>query len=99
MRALPCLIALLSLGGCVSIENDDPPARERGADHACHAETAQRFVGAKADRDAGSTIQRETGAAVLQWIPPDTVVTLEFRADRVRVGYDRSMTIIGIRCG
>ena len=90
-------LACLALTACVTVEAPGTPPGDRGAASRCDAGPAQRFVGSKASQRAGTDIQRLAGASVFQWIPPDTIVTLEYRADRVRVDYDQAMTITGVR--
>ena len=92
-------LACLALAACVTVEAPDPLRRDVGAGSRCNADAAQSFVGSQATQEAGTDIQRLTGSSVFQWIPPDTIVTLEYRADRVRVDYDHAMTMTGVRCG
>lgn len=88
----------LLLVACASVEAaEEPPARER--DGRCDASGVQDHVGHRASAEAGQTLLRHTGARVLRWVPPDTAVTMDFRADRLTVSYDRNMLIEVISCG
>ncbi|WP_284126622.1 I78 family peptidase inhibitor [Parerythrobacter aestuarii] len=73
------------------------PAPE--AEASCVAEAAQRYVGKRATKAIGDAIIAATGASIFQWVPPDTAVTMDYRPERVRISYDRAMTITSIRCG
>ena len=65
----------------------------------CTAAATQRFVGQPATSETGAAILRATNAAVLRWAPPGTMLTMDYREDRVtvRLGPDRTVTEIG--CG
>ena len=65
----------------------------------CAADPGQRFVGQKASQAVGDAIVAATGAEIFQWVPPDSAVTMDYRQNRVRVGYDRDMVIQSVRCG
>jgi hypothetical protein len=36
---------------------------------------------------------------VLRWGPPDSAMTMDFRADRLTVSYDANMVVTGVKCG
>ena len=40
-----------------------------------------------------------SGATRLRWLPPRSVVTMEYALGRVNVAYDDTMTITAVRCG
>ncbi len=57
------------------------------------------YVGQTIVGDTGEQILRKSGAARLRWGPPDSVWTMDYRADRVNVRYDRAMVITDVTCG
>ena len=101
MKALLTL-PLFALAGCATTAPAEPQPiqdREVGWDALCSAEAAKEFVGQTASGETGAAIHRATRAAIFQWVPPDTAVTMDYRKDRVRVSYDRAMVITAVRCG
>ncbi len=47
----------------------------------------------------GAAILKDSGATTLRWGPPNSVWTMEYRADRVNVKYDENSKITEITCG
>ncbi|MCX7285401.1 MAG: I78 family peptidase inhibitor [Novosphingobium sp.] len=87
----------MSLAGCAAqAPPEDVPALPQGA---CKAEPAQSLVGRKADASVAAELLRLTGARTLRWVPPRSAVTMDYRADRLTVGYDDTYTIVRISCG
>lgn len=96
--AIAALVPALLLAGCGAqgTQVDDLPAMPEGE---CNAATARDLVGQKATADLGAELQRRTGAKHLRWVPPRSAVTMDYRADRLTVGYDDTYTIVRISCG
>lgn len=92
------IVALLGLTACTQSTPppEDLPAMPEGT---CKAEAAQSFVGRKATAEIGTELLRLTGARTLRWVPPRSAVTMDYRADRLTVGYDDDYTIVRISCG
>ena len=67
--------------------------------HKCQAEGTDRFIGQVGSEKAGSDIKRVSKAAVLRWAPPGTMLTMDFREDRVTVYLDDNRKITKITCG
>lgn len=94
-RSTPIALAML-LAACAGADDDmiaPPPAM------ACDAEAAALFVGERATAVTGQAIRAASGAEIFEWVPPDSAVTMDYRAERVRVYYDRQKTIAQISCG
>ena len=95
-----CLaVAALATGACATtMESDD--AMNGGEEMAqCDAAPAQSMIGMKADSAAGAKILALTGAEILRWAPPNSALTMDYRANRVTVSYDEAMVIDRISCG
>lgn len=103
MKAIFVMLGLAMLGACATAEVPAEPAepieRMPGEDSPCDAAPAQRYIGQQASQATGQAILEKTGSHVFQWVPPDSAVTMDYRPDRVRVSYDREMTITTVRCG
>ena len=67
--------------------------------HKCQASGTDRFVGQLGSRSTGAAVKRATKAAVLRWSPPNTMLTMDYREDRVTVWLDADKKITKIRCG
>lgn len=94
---LACAGAAMALSGCATSPGpEDLPAMPEGA---CSADPVKAFAGRKASAEAGADLLRLSGARVLRWVPPRTAVTMDYRADRLTVGYDDDYTIVRISCG
>lgn len=100
MKLLPfvSITASLALAAC---STQTPPAAEMPAmpEGTCKAEPAQGLAGQKASAATGAELLRLTGARTLRWVPPRSAVTMDYRADRLTVGYDDDYTINRISCG
>jgi len=67
--------------------------------HKCDAKGTDRFIGQLGSGSTGAAIKRATKAAVLRWSPPNTMLTMDYREDRVTVWLDQNKKITKIRCG
>ncbi|MCW1383878.1 I78 family peptidase inhibitor [Novosphingobium sp. KCTC 2891] len=65
----------------------------------CNRDAGQAFLGRTASAELGAQILAATGARNLRWVAPGMAVTMDFRGDRVTVGYDEKMSITSIACG
>lgn len=99
MRSL-LIIALpgLLLAAC-SAQTPPPEQLPAMPEGECKAESALELKGQKASAELGAELLRRTGAKHLRWVPPGMAVTMDYRADRLTVGYDENYTIVRISCG
>lgn len=67
--------------------------------HSCQTAGTNRFIGKIGTTMTGAAIKHVTRAAVLRWAPPGTMLTMDFRSDRVTVYLDRRRKITKISCG
>jgi len=65
----------------------------------CKAQPGQAFVGGPATQESGAQIMAATGATLFQWVFEGSPVTQDYRRERVRVVYDRAMTVVAVACG
>ncbi len=72
------------------------PGLEEGS---CDAEAAQRFVGKKADEATVKAAVAASGAKAARVIKPDTMVTMDYRGDRLNIRLDDAGDIIAVTCG
>lgn len=92
-------LALLPLLAACAGADGEGPATPATAQGPCRNEGLDRFVGQTASADLGAELLKASGARTLRWGGPDTVMTTDFRADRLTVSYDEKMAITSARCG
>jgi hypothetical protein len=101
MRAAltPCFALLVT--ACASTGAAEPEYQEREAvaGYVCDASGLQDHIGHKASAKSGAILLELSGARHLRWVPPRTAVTMDYRQDRLTVGYDDDMVITRISCG
>lgn len=98
IRQLSLIAAIGALGACATTQ-DGPYEESEGSGGLCDAAQAAGYVGQTATAELGGEIRQATGATTFQWVPEGSAVTMDFRPDRVRVTYDRQMTVTKITCG
>lgn len=96
--------ALAACGAAAPLAQEAPPADRlpagQEASHVtCNAMSVQSLLGVVANQETGARLLAETGARSLRWAPPRTAMTMDFRPDRLTVGYDDAMRITRISCG
>lgn len=84
------------LAACATI---GPAAPTNPAGGACNNNGLQQFVGQPRNADVGAKILAASGAKTLQWVAAGTVVTMEFREDRVRIYLDEQNKVQRLSCG
>ena len=92
------LLAPALLAAC-STAPASPPVHGVTAGHKCTAARTEDFVGKIGNKSTGAAIKWVSNAAVLRWSPPNTMLTMDYREDRVTVWIDSAKRITKIRCG
>jgi hypothetical protein len=67
--------------------------------HTYQAEGTDRFIGRPGTSKTGAAILKASNAAVLRWTPPGTMLTMDYRSDRVTVSLGPDTRITRIKCG
>lgn len=97
MRSL-LLLAPALLVACAAVPPPPPPG-PAPIGGTCDAAGGQAFIGQIASAATGTAILVATHSNVLRWAAPGTMMTMEYRADRVTVRYDSAMRITAVNCG
>ncbi|MEJ7926107.1 I78 family peptidase inhibitor [Sphingobium sp. AN641] len=99
MRNTPwfAILSPLLIIGCAPV--DGASARRGVVDGSCSDDGLDRFVGQKVTAQLGATLLDISGAKTLRWGGPGMAMTMDFRADRLTVGYDEGMRLTSARCG
>lgn len=89
------LLLLLLLVGC-----QREPVRSAGAAGECQVTArVQALVGRRATDALIADAERLSGARTHRRIGPDTMVTMDYRTDRLNIHVDASGTIERVSCG
>ncbi|GAA4043065.1 hypothetical protein GCM10022281_25320 [Sphingomonas rosea] len=92
--------AILSLAACATAVPGSPYPDGNSRDtYVCSNTMLDQFVGRAADTQLANEIIRASGSKTLQWVAKGSMVTMDFRADRVRVHLDAANKVERVRCG
>lgn len=92
MRKLLLAFPGLALSACVTVY---PPE----AADSCRIDEAKPYINRTASAEIGAELLRITHTRELRWMPPGTMVTMDYRMGRLTVSYDETMRINRISCG
>lgn len=82
------------------MKKTEPQAAPAPGPNACNADKAKAWFGKKATLEVRAAVQSATGAKSIRWLYPDSVVTMDYRADRLNVTMDKGTDVIrSARCG
>jgi len=90
------LLTPMTLAACAA---QQPQVHGVTPGHKCDAASTSQYVGQLGTADTGAAVIRATKAAVLRWAPPNTMLTMDYREDRVTIWVDEAKKITKIRCG
>lgn len=88
--------ALLALAACTTTASHGPKA-EAGVK--CDATEATDLVGKVADAALGADALKRSGARTIRWLRPDSMMTMDYRVDRLNVKIDAANQVTGFTCG
>ena len=100
MRAL-FLISSLALAACATTQPDPlivPPADGAEAAATCRADKLASVTGQPRSATLATQILAATGARTIRWVEPGTMVTMDFREDRVTVYLDAAGRVERAAC-
>lgn len=88
--------SILALSACATAQ----PIPVRGATpgHTCSDANIQQFVGRERTPQLEAEMRRVSGAAIVRWVPHGTMITMEYRSDRLTVYLDASNRVERISC-
>lgn len=92
------LFAPLLLAACTT-PSAEAPAEGEASGHKCVSEGADRFVGQVGNSESGAAIMNATHSGTLRWAWPNSMLTMDFREDRVTVTLDSGGKVAKINCG
>ena len=90
------LPAAMSMGCAATPPSEEVPVHGAGA---CDSAKAQKLVGREATSALAKEALRLTGASMMRWIAPDSVVTQDYREDRLNIHVDADNKVVRFACG
>jgi hypothetical protein len=94
MKILAVVAVVVAASGCTPVELRGSPAAG-----ICKADSLGDLVGKRASDARGDVLLTRSGARTLRWIAPDTMVTKDFRTDRLNIHTDDKGRILRVNCG
>ena len=94
---LASLLLLMPLTACTAAASEPPASGEPVA--TCRGDGLSAFIGRTADAELGKRMLAASGARDLRLVGPDTMVTMDFRADRLTVHVDAANKVLRAACG
>ncbi len=90
-------IPLLALAATGCVHDGRPGMPAPGVQ--CDAYGLGSFVGQQRTPGVENRIKRVSGAKIVRWLEPGSVMTMDFRSDRLNIEIDKRGRITGTRCG
>lgn len=97
MRRMALLLTI-PLAACAT-ERPAIPVRGETAGRACVIGAVDSYIGSPASAALGTELLAKSNAAVLRWVPVGTMITQDFRADRLTVRLGPDNRVMELRCG
>lgn len=92
-------LLLSGVAACSSSAQQAPATPSAGGAALCVNAPLARFAGRPGTSETGAEILAASGARELRWVPDGTMVTMDFRAERVTVHLDRANRVERAVCG
>ncbi len=93
------LLPALSLAACATTPPPPVPAPPVAAPGMCRGDALASFVGQPRSEALGARMLRASGATKIRWVPKGTMVTMDYREDRLTVYLDAARRIERASCG
>jgi len=92
--------ALMALAACTTVSGEEPATMPPAPDlkPICGADMLGSYVGQPASDSTIAAIREWRGDNPVRVIRPGTVVTMDYRPQRLNIDVDESGTITGFRC-
>lgn len=96
---VPAILAV-ALGACTNAKPEEslPPAPPATMEPNCGADQLGAYIGSKATDDVIAAIRTWRGEHPIRVLKPDSMVTMDYRPDRLNIDVDGNGTIKGFRC-
>ena len=94
--------ALALLAACATTTEGEPPAggpAELAAGEDCNADALQDLVGRPATAELGAEALQRSHSRTLRWVRPNSVITMDYSAQRLNINLDAQDRVERFTCG
>lgn len=92
----------LMIGVAVAVSACAPtpaPVMEPTRVAGCTIDGLADLIGQRGDTALGSAAMQRAGAKAMRWLRPDTMMTMDYRTDRLNILLNDTNVVTGFRCG
>ena len=98
LRTAPILVIASLLAACAPVAPVATPADAIPQSDTCGAARVASHLGMPATATRRAMVEQESGAGRVRWLPPGSIVTLDYSPERLNVELDEENRIIRYRC-
>ena len=98
MRSAILLLAI-TLPACAAAEPVELPLRGQGSGVICRSYGLDKFVGREAGTKLAAELRKASGAKTIRWVRPGSMITMDYRDDRLTVRLSERNRVIAANCG
>ena len=99
MRSAVCLFAMV-LPACAAAAGPvEIPVRGQTPGFTCRNQGLARSVGRSATPELAAELRRASGAKIVRWVRPGSMITMDYRDDRLTVRVSARNRVIAASCG
>ena len=99
MRSAILLFAMVLPACATAAPQPEIPVRGETPGFTCRNQGVARFVGRAATPELAAELRRASGAKTVRWVRPGTMITMDFRTDRLTVRVSARNRVIAANCG
>ena len=99
MRNAILLLAMALAASAAAASQVNIPVRGETPGFTCRNQGLARFVGRRATPELAAQMRRASGAKTVRWVRPGSMITMEFRDDRLTVRVSARNRVIAANCG
>ena|SRR5688500_13511567 len=75
------------------------PVRGETPGFSCRNQGLTRFIGRRATPELATELRRASGAKIVRWVRPGSMITMDYRDDRLTVRVSARNRVIAANCG
>ena len=98
MRSAILLLAI-ALPACAAAEPVELPLRGQGSGVICRSYGLDKFVGREVTTELTAELLRASGAKTVRLVRPGSMITMDYRDDRLTVRVSEQNRVIAANCG
>ena len=97
-KAIP-LLAMVLPACATAAPQAEIPVRGSTPGFTCRGQGLERYVGREATAELTAELRRASGAKTVRWVPPGSMITMEYREDRLTARVDARNRVTAVNCG